>query len=39
MEKGFIEITKDKQNELTRMNKEADSNMKRIKDEKLLWES
>ena len=31
MEKGFIEITKDKQNEYSKMNKEAEVNIKKIR--------
>lgn len=39
MEKGYIEINKDKQNEFMKISREAEQNQKRIKEEKLLWES
>lgn len=39
MEKGYIEINKDKQNEFMKISRETEQNQKRIKEEKLLWES
>lgn len=39
MERGFIEITKEKQNEFSKLNSEAENNFKRNKDERMLWES
>ena len=35
MEKGFMEVTKDKQNEYNQMNKEMEQNLKKMKDEKM----
>ncbi|EGR27555.1 kinesin-like protein, putative [Ichthyophthirius multifiliis] len=39
MEKGYIEITKDKQNEYQKLTKENEISLKRNNDEKLFWES
>lgn len=39
MEKGFIEITREKQNEYAKLTSNADVNSKRNKDDRLLWES
>jgi coiled-coil domain-containing protein 78 len=39
MEKGFLEVTKDKQNEFSKMNKEVEFNLRKVREEKLLWES
>ena len=39
MEKGFIEITKEKQDEYTKLNKFNELTSKKNKDDKLLWES
>lgn len=39
MEKGFIEITREKQNEYNQLTQNVESNMQRGKDERMLWES
>ena len=39
MEKGFMEVTKEKQSEFQKMNKEVEVNLRRVREEKLLWES
>ncbi|CAD8184449.1 unnamed protein product [Paramecium octaurelia] len=39
IEKGFLEANREKQNEVYKMNREQDDAVKKMRDEKLLWES
>lgn len=39
MEKGLIDMTKEKQNEFSKITKEAEFNLKNTRNEKMLWES
>ncbi|EAS00321.3 kinesin motor catalytic domain protein (macronuclear) [Tetrahymena thermophila SB210] len=39
MEKGFFEITREKQNEFNKLTQEVEGNLIKNKDERLLWES
>ncbi len=39
MERGFMDMNKDKQNEFFKLNREAETNLKKIKEERMNWES
>ena len=39
MERVYIEVSKEKQSEYAKMNKDTEMTMKKAREEKLIWES